>query len=209
MQNQHRKRNPLLSWLTPLAILVLLFLLPPERILGDVIKLVLLHGALVRAGLIAFAIAGLLSVICLVSTNPIWQRWCVAIQIAAILLWLGNVISSSIATKLSWGEWIAWSEPRVWATLHVTWLSLACLMLVLWVNQRIFTALANIIVAGLSWGLIKGATLVRHPFDPLGTSNVILYQLLYVAMVAVLLLAGWQFACWLQHNRLLRLGAQA
>lgn len=44
MQNLQRKRNPFLSWLTPLAILVLLFLLPPERILGDVIKLVLLHG---------------------------------------------------------------------------------------------------------------------------------------------------------------------
>lgn len=209
MQNLQHKRNPFLSWLTPLAILVLLFLLPPERILGDVIKLVLLHGALVRAGLIAFAIAGLLGMICLVSANPLWQRWCVAIQVAAILLWLGNVVSSSIATKLSWGEWIAWSEPRVWATLHVTWLSLACLVLVLWVNQRTFTGLANLVVAGLSWGLIKGATLVRHPFDPLGSSNVVLYQTLYLAMVAVLLVAGWQFAHWLQNNRLLRLGSQS
>ncbi|MEZ4615927.1 MAG: hypothetical protein R2867_10545 [Caldilineaceae bacterium] len=35
----------LLTVLTPLAILLLLFLLPPERTLGDVIKLVLLQRA--------------------------------------------------------------------------------------------------------------------------------------------------------------------
>lgn len=88
----------------------------------------------------------------------------------------------------------------MWATLHVTWLSLACLVLVLWVNQRTFTGLANLVVAGLSWGLIKGATLARHPFDPLGSSNVVLYQTLYLAMVAVLFVAGWQFAHWLQKQ---------
>lgn len=191
------------SFLTPLAILLFLFLLPPERILGDVIKLVLLHGALVRAALIAFAIAGVLGIGCIFSTARSWVRWTIATEVTAILLWLGNVVSSSIATKLTWGEWIAWSEPRVMAVLHITWLSIACLLLVLWVNQRIFTGLANLIVAGLSWGLIKGATLVRHPFDPLGTSNVMIYQLLYLAMVAVLLVGGWQFARWLQNRQLL------
>ncbi|MEZ4673375.1 MAG: hypothetical protein R2932_03930 [Caldilineaceae bacterium] len=56
-----------------LAILLLLFLLPPERTLGDVIKLVLLHGAPVRAALIAFASAGLL-LLCLFSPSPRWPR---------------------------------------------------------------------------------------------------------------------------------------
>ncbi|MFN8443446.1 MAG: hypothetical protein U0175_21900 [Caldilineaceae bacterium] len=186
--------------LTILAILGLLFLLPPERTLGDVIKLVLLHGALVRVGLIAFALAGALGAICLFTTQPHWLRWCQATQVTALLFWLGNVISSSIATKWAWGEWIAWSEPRVWATIHITWMALACLLLTRWVNQRSFTALANLAVAGISWGLIKGATLVRHPFDPIGSSNVWLYQALYGAMVILLLVAGWQFARWLQYS---------
>lgn len=189
--------------LTILVILILLFLLPPERTLGDVIKLVLLHGALVRVGLIAFALAGVLGAICLVSAQPQWLRWCQATQVTALLFWLGNGISSSIATKWAWGEWIAWSEPRVWATIHITWLALACLLLTRWVNQRSFTALANIAVAGVSWGLIKGATLVRHPFDPIGSSNVLLYQALYSAMVIMLLVMGWQFARWLQHSQFL------
>lgn len=195
-------RTHLLSLLTPLAILLLLFLLPPERTLGDVIKLVLLHGALVRAGLIAFTVAGGLGLLCLVSTNPAWPRWCLAVQVTALLLWLANMISSSIATRLAWGEWIAWGEPRVWATIHVLWLAVACLLLVLWLDHRLFTGVTNLIVAGLTWGLIKGATLVRHPFDPLGSSNSVTYQAMYVAMVVVLLVIGWQCARWLRRTSL-------
>lgn len=201
-------RNWLLPVLTPVAILIFLFLLPPERILGDVIKLVLLHGALVRAGLIAFAVAGGLGLVCLFSSNPQWQRWALATQITALLLWIGNMISSSIATRLAWGEWIAWSEPRVWATIHVLWLAIACLLLVLWLQHRLFTGITNLIVAGLTWGLIKGASLVRHPFDPLGSSNSFTYQALYVAMVLVLLVMAWQCVRWLsttlQHQPLER-----
>jgi hypothetical protein len=201
MLNHRSYPNRILLLLAPLAILALLFLLPPERILGDVIKLVLLHGALVRAGLIAFAVAGVLGVFCLVSTNPQWPRWALAIQVTGMLLWIGNMIASSIATRLAWGEWIAWSEPRVWATIHILWLTVACLLLVLWLRHRLFTGLTNIVVAALSWGLIRGATLVRHPFDPLGTSNSFTYRGMYLAMVVALLIMGWQWARWL-HQRL-------
>lgn len=194
---QFSLRNWLLPLLTPVAILILLFLLPPERILGDVIKLVLLHGALVRAGLIAFAVAGVLGLFCLFSPNPQWTRWCLALQVTALLLWVGNMLSSSIATRLAWGEWIAWGEPRVWATIHVLWLASACLLLVLWLQHRFFTGITNISVAVLAWGLIKGAALVRHPFDPLGASNSLTYQALYLAMVVVLLVMAWQAARWL------------
>ncbi len=196
--------NRLLLLLAPVAILALLFLLPPERILGDVIKLVLLHGALVRAGLIAFAVAGVLGIFCLVSNNPQWPRWALAVQVTGVLLWVGNMIASSIATRLAWGEWIAWGEPRVWSTIHVLWLTVACLLLVLWLRDRRFTGITNIVVAALSWGLIKGATLVRHPFDPLGASNSLTYQGMYLAMVAALLILGWQCARWLYQRLQLR-----
>jgi hypothetical protein len=204
MNMKSMNTNRLLILLAPLVILVLLFLLPPERILGDVIKLVLLHGALVRAGLIAFAVAGVLGVFCLVSTNPRWPRWALAIQVTGMLLWIGNMIASSIATRLAWGEWIAWSEPRVWATIHILWLTVACLLLVVWLRHRFFTGITNIIVAALSWGLIRGATLVRHPFDPLGTSNSFTYRGMYLAMVVALLIMAWQCTRWLHHRLMLQ-----
>ncbi|MEZ4615926.1 MAG: hypothetical protein R2867_10540 [Caldilineaceae bacterium] len=134
------------------------------------------------------------------SPSPRWPRWTVAIQITALLLWVGNMLASSVATRLTWGEWIAWSEPRVMATINILWLAVGCLILVRWLNHRIFTGLANLVVAGFSWGLIRGATLVRHPFDPLGTSHSSVYQLLYGAMVVVLLMLGWQVARWLEQR---------
>lgn len=200
--NHLNARNRLLALLAPLAILLLLFLLPPERTLGNVIKLVLLHGALVRAALIAFAVAGLLGLLCLFSEKPIWPRWCTAFQLTGLLLWVGNVFASSLATRLTWGEWIAWGEPRVIATMNILWLAVTCFLLVRWLSHRIFTGVANLVVAGFSWGLIKGATLVRHPFDPLGTSNSSTYQLLYGGMVVVLLVVGWQVTRWVVAREL-------
>jgi len=67
------------------------------------------------------------------------------------------------------------------------WFAIVCLALVLWVNQRTFTAVANVVVAGVVWYLIKGAGLLRHPFDPIGTSDSSFYQILYLALVAVIL----------------------
>lgn len=92
-------RNRLLPLLTPVVILIILFLLPPERILGDVIKLVLLHGALVRAGLIAFAIA-VCSRSVVSSARSRSGPVDLATQITALLLWIANMTSSSIAAGL-------------------------------------------------------------------------------------------------------------
>ena len=55
-------RKNIIKSLVGLAILtaVLLLLLPPERTLGNTIKAVYIHGALVQTGLLAFGAAGLL-----------------------------------------------------------------------------------------------------------------------------------------------------
>ncbi len=78
-------------------------------------------------------------------------------------IWVVYALSSMVTTRLAWGEWIAWDEPRVRASIHVLWFSIACLLLVKWMNHPAFTAFANIVIAGAVWFLIKGAGLLRHP----------------------------------------------
>ena len=170
-----------------LLLIATLVLLPPEKTLGPVIKVIFLHGALVRIGLLTFLVAGLLGLATIFTRGNALLRWCLATQKAALLIWIVYVLSSMISTRLSWGEWIAWDEPRVRASVYVLGLSIAALLIVLWVNSRLFTGLTNMLVAIVSWLLVRGASIMRHPFDPIGTSGSSTYALLYWLMVAALL----------------------
>lgn len=170
---------------------ILIALIPPEKTLGWVIRPVFVHGALVQAGLLAFAAAALLGLACLVWRRPALDAWCLAAQETAVGLWIAYTLSSTITTRLAWGEWIAWDEPRVRASIHVLWFCLACLLLVRWMDHPIFTAAANIVAGGAVWFLIKGAGLLRHPFDPIGGSNSFTYQVIFwLLLLSILAAAG-------------------
>jgi hypothetical protein len=203
--NAASRPSHLRTWIAMAALgavaVLILLLVPPEKTLGDIIRAVFLHGALVQVGLIAFGAAGILGIAFLITRNDTIYRWCLAVQTTAVIVWVAYSLSSTVTTRLAWGEWIAWDEPRVRASIHVLWFSLVCLVLVLWVNQRIFTAVANVIVAGAVWFLIKGAGLLRHPFDPIGTSNSSFYQAIYLVLVAVILAMAVLLARWLHTRR--------
>jgi hypothetical protein len=178
------------------VIAVLISLIPPEKTLGAIIRPVFLHGALVQVGLLAFAAAGILGLVYFLQKNPTILRWCQVTQETAVGVWVLYALSSMVTTRLAWGEWIAWDEPRVRASIHVLWFSIACLVLVKWMNHPTFTAFANIVIAGAVWFLIKGAGLLRHPFDPIGGSNSLYYQVLYILLVVAVLAFAAVAARW-------------
>lgn len=181
---------------------VALWLIPPEQTLGAVIKVIFLHGALVRVALLAFAAAGALSLGYLLTRRAAWYVWAMAVQKGAVLLWIIYALTSNISTWLSWGEWIAWDEPRVRASVHVLWFSIACLLLAVWIGHRVFAAIINLIVTGVTWMLIRSATIIRHPFDPIGMSGSETYQMLYWVMVAALLVLTGVLMHWLHAQEL-------
>ncbi len=169
---------------------LLLALLPPEQILGDIVKAVFLHGALVQVGLAAFAAAGVLGAVYLVWRRESIYQWCFAAQQTAVILWVVYALSSMVTTYLAWGTPIAWDEPRVRASFHVLWFATACLALAFWLSNRLFTAVINIVVAVMVWYLVKGAGLLRHPMDPIGTSSSTAYPLFFLAHACRRLAAG-------------------
>ena len=198
-------------WLTPaLTILgaaglaVALWLIPPEQTLGNVIKIIFLHGALVRVAL--FAVAGVCSLGFLLTRRAAFFAWAMAAQQGAVLLWIVYALTSMVSTWLSWGQWIAWEEPRVRASVHVLWFSVACLLLVLWMGNRYFAALVNLLVTGVAWTLIRGAAIIRHPFDPIGASGSDAYPWLYWVMVAALALLAVLLVRGLHARAIQRLG---
>ncbi|MFO7633965.1 MAG: hypothetical protein R6W76_15575 [Caldilinea sp.] len=193
-----------LNWVAPvvtalglIGLAAALWLIPPEQTLGNVIKVIFLHGALVRVGLLAFTAAGILSGAFLLTRNLSLYTWAMAAQKGAVLLWIVYSLTSMISTRLSWGEWIAWEEPRVRASIHVLWFSIACLLLGIWIGNRYFAAAINLLVTGAAWTLIRGATIIRHPFDPIGASGSETYQMLYWIMAASLAVLAVVLVRWL------------
>ena len=187
----------LVAALAALAALIA-FLIPPERTLGSVIRVIFVHGALVQVGLVAFAFAAISAAVYLVWRRPAAAAWMTAWQHCALIVWVLYSLSSMWSTYLAWGQWIAWDEPRVRASAYVLVFALACWLVAAWAGSAVFSALINVAVGIVAWTLVKGASIFRHPFDPIGSSGSDAYRLLFAAMLLVIMAAAVLLAQWLR-----------
>ncbi|MCX6031493.1 MAG: hypothetical protein NT169_19610 [Chloroflexi bacterium] len=188
---------PLLALCAALAGLILA-LMPAEKTLGPVIKLVYLHGALSRGGMLGLIAAGGVGLAYLVRPRPALARWTAGLALSGWGFWVLHFIVSMPATRLTWGPWIAWGEPRVTMTLQVIGVGLAVLIVSRLVDSTAFTAAANLLL-GATVALLVGRTGVfRHPLDPIGESPSATLRLIYLALlipiIAAMLLVAWRLA---------------
>lgn len=167
-----------------LALLALWILLAPaEARLGSLVKLVYLHGALVRVGLALFTMAGGLGLVALLVRRPVWYRGTHAAGAAALVVWILYIISSMVVTGLAWGQVVAWNEPRVKATASILVAAIVVAIASRLVEHRAFTALANLVMGIVPWLVVFQADVIRHPVDPIGGSESTSIQLFYWLIV--------------------------
>src|SRR5512139_2044826 len=140
----HRyRRFWLLIALCAAAAALILALMPAEKTLGQVIKIVYLHGALSRAGMLGFAAAGVAAGAYLVRPRPQIIRWAVALLVSGWCFWAAHFLVSMPATRLTWGPWIAWGEPRVSMTLQIAAAGLVVIVVTYLVDNEKFSAAAT------------------------------------------------------------------
>jgi hypothetical protein len=193
----HRRFWPILALCCALAALVLV-LMPAEKTIGQVIKIVYLHGALSRAGMIGFWAAGAVGLVFLIRPRPALFRWTRALAISGWGCWTLHFLVSMPATRLTWGPWIAWGEPRVTMTLQVIAVGLVVLIVSWLVDHAHFTAGANLLLGIAVAALVSGTGILRHPLDPIGASPSprlqFIYLLLVIPLIVVMLLTAWRLA---------------
>ncbi len=126
-----RHRLWLLAGLCSATAAAVLILMPAEKTIGQAVKIVYLHGALSRAGMAGFLAAGALGLAYLARPRPALARWSQALLASGWAFWTAHFIVSMPATRLTWGPWIAWGEPRVTMTLQLMAAGLA-VILVCW-----------------------------------------------------------------------------
>jgi len=180
-----------------LAALVLI-LMPGEKTLGWVIKIVYLHGALSRAGMVGFWAAGIAGLVYLIRPRPPLARWTHALLLGGWSYWAAHFIISMPATRLTWGPWIAWGEPRVTMTLQVLVAGLAVIVITRLLGDGRFTAGAALLLAVAVAFLLGRTGVLRHPLDPIGNSPSNLFRLIYllllVPVIGSMFLIAWRLA---------------
>ncbi len=173
----------------------ILLIMPLEKTLGQVIKIVYLHGALSRAGMLGMFAAGVAGVLHLLTRRAALARWTTGFLLSGWGFWIAHFIVSMPATRLTWGPWIAWGEPRVTMTLQLAAAGLIVLLGSRMVGDARFTSAAAAALALAVGWMASGTGVIRHPLDPIGTSPSAIFQLIYLLLLipvvaAMVLVAG-------------------
>jgi hypothetical protein len=180
-------------------------LAPPEARLGNVVKLVYVHGALVWLGLLLFSLAGALGLVTLVMRRlcgrtegaRIWVQGTHSAAIAALAVWIAYAVSAMAVTELTWGQVIAWNEPRVRATALILGAALVLTLVVRLIDQPDFAAAVSLVMGILPWVVVRQAGVIRHPVDPIGSSGSLAIQAFYLLIVVTITGLGATLVAWL------------
>jgi hypothetical protein len=182
-----------------IALLALLLVLSPaEQQLGNLVKIIFLHGALARTGLFGLMAAGVLGLLFLIRPKPGLLRWSNALQVAAMILFVVHFALSVIPTHATWGMWIAFDEPRTRMSLQIIGVGLIVILVRYLLNDDRLSALANLLLGGAVILLELRTGVLRHPLNPIGDSSSGAIQGFYLAIVVtcfgLLLLLAWLIA---------------
>ncbi|MEJ2748853.1 MAG: hypothetical protein P8183_13265 [Anaerolineae bacterium] len=189
-----------LSWLFPVVLLLLMAMLvwlaPVEQSLGQGIKIVYVHVGLIWAGMLGFAVNGLLGLITAVTNNKKLADWLHIIGLVSLIIFVASVIVSLVAEQVNWGG-IFWQEPRNTAVFSVTAVAIIILVLNSWLPWR---RVQGILAAGLAAYAIltlPSAPMVMHPENPARTSSSMGIQgAFYGVFVLAVLIGVWSVWHW-------------
>lgn len=177
---------------------LLLWLSPAERTLGQTVKLVYLHGALVRTAMVLFAISLPINLVALLGRQGAWSAWGTALIWAALIMWVLHTAFSMVTTYAAWGVFIAWFEPRTRFTFTLAAVGLMVATTTLLVDNARFSALAFCLLGGLTLVLAPRLGVIQHPLDPIGSSPSSAIRTFYTAIQFVCLGMGGLLAVWLR-----------
>ena len=164
-----RVTTAVLVVITLLATIILL-LSPIEQTLGNGIRIVYLHVALIWVGMAGLLIAGLLGLIISAVPAATWLTWLRVTSWVAFGFFSVGAIISLVAEIVNWGA-IFWSEPRTASILQILAVAVIIQITGSWLNHARLYGLLHAALAGFMVWSTGRAELVLHPDNPIGTSS--------------------------------------
>ena len=182
-----------------LAAILLTLSVPEEATLGNGIKIVAVHVALIWAGMLGLIAAGIVGTIVLIRPNQPLQLWMNDIATVALLIFALGVGTSLIAEIINWGG-IAWNEPRTGANLNLLALAIVLQVGGSWFGGVRLRAATNLGLAiAVVWTtLITDVQL--HPSGAVSSSSSTNIQFTFYALTLCCLIIG-AWAIWFLNSK--------
>jgi hypothetical protein len=191
-----RRLTAVLLLATALVTAAFLLLAPTERTLGEGIRIVYLHVALVWVGMAALYTAGVAGLVVAVTGRPSLARWMEALAWIGFLFYALSAAVSLVAQEVNWGG-ISWQEPRTVAMFQIVALALIVRVLNSWSGNHRLQGVLNVLVALALFWSARTTTLQLHPEDAVGSSTAQGIRLTFFALTALfVLVAGWLTLFW-------------
>ncbi len=193
-----------LRWFSLAGILLtfaaIILLVPPEKTLGETIRLIYVHVAFTRAGMYGFYIAGLLGAIVIVLGNPRLQALTQTVTWVSFFLFFVGGIFSIFAQRASWGG-LPFSEPRNRTSLQVMAVVIIVLIGNSWIPWIRLRGVLYLLLAGYVAWVIPRTPLVLHPANAASSSSSPWFRVTFPVLTALVLLLGLWIVWYFERPR--------
>ena len=204
LNHEHEKRKPfsktvgkyLLVTVLALALVLLLVvwvtLAPAESRLGNVVKLIYVHGALVWASILTWFLAAGAGIVGLVRRDAAWHGFSRQLGRVGLLWWALYIPVSILAANATWAN-NSWNltfllEPRFRMAFQMIALMLIAQAVQFFDNRPSTASITNLAVVVIMV-LVMGITeRVLHPPAPIRDTESLRIQLAFASMTVFLLL---------------------
>lgn len=178
------------------AVALLIALAPVERTLGEGIRVVYLHVALIWTGMLGIVLAGVVALPVLLAGWERPARWMELIAWVALGFYAVSGIVSLVAQVVNWGG-IAWREPRTVTMLQLLAFFLIVQVVKSWLDAPRLKAGLNLVMAAVLLWSNWTTPLQLHPQDPIGTSSSQSIRLTFYLLFGLLTVAAtWMVIYW-------------
>jgi len=187
---------PLLAASAVIVGIVLAWFSPAEATLGEAVKLVYVHAAIMWVGLGLLTAGGITALVYLVRPRPRLLAWSNGCTATSVGLLLATGLLGMVTARITWGG-VNWTEPRFIMLGQILLAGVAAVAIGWLVGESSLSALANLIFAAASWVLIFRTELVMHPASPIFSSDSSAIKIFPLLIAAVLAFAGFQIVRYL------------
>lgn len=200
MPGMFRKISPLLLFC---VVLIIIFVFstfgPPERSLGENVRLVYLHGAWVWTSLFGFIASAAMGVIGLIFRKDAFQQWSIALGQSGLIFWLTYLPLSLWTMQMNWNG-LFLDEPRWRVAIDFAIVGILFQVAVIIIQHPNWASFLNILYVLILGFVLLQTNQVMHPNSPIASSGSISIQSFFGILTILCITAGLLLARWF-HNR--------
>jgi len=181
-----REYIPILVAGAVLFTILLAWLAPSEATLGDAVKLIYVHAALMWVGFALLTIGGIAGAAYLFWRRDAFIGWSYGCSVVGVALLFGTGILGSISAKITWGA-IFWAEPRMAMLGQILFSAIIVAAAVRISGSKVLGGSACFGLAVIAWVLVIRTERVIHPVSPIFSSEstaIKVFPLLITVMIA-------------------------